>query len=774
MPISTDNITNKVDYKTGDSPLPMLMESLTNELIVEIGCGSNHSLAINDKGEVFSWGEGIYGQLGHGVLDNEFYPRKVENLQNLRFKQVAGGATHTIAVTHDDYVFGWGSNEKNQLNLKQTKLSSTPILVPLYELIGNYTIDEIKNLNLDESNFNPRNLNVNFSNFKPILTSDLDQITIDSNQGIEAQNDLSFIPDDLMKIKLIDCGTWFTVCTSQIFPSTIYIFGNSFKRVIKITFFDQNKLEIKQISASNYQICVLTSDNSVYKLNVNNLVGTKSGTETEKLSHIPETMEIEKIGCGYNYLLILTKDKQAIYNANFGKNHFTFLNAEIRTNINDFATGPSHLFLISSLNDLYLGNFLYEKIFNYANTKQEDDNLNPDIYIQGQGDFVFPCHSIFLEQFINFSKLEKQYNILKINLTSENILILLELIYTSNLKILSTEESKKVIENPEILRNLNLSLLEISTFLNSDENKFLDNLILQELIKLINFYSKKIKEVLNHQIVTKDFELITKKLSESCNFILNSIMKVKVNDNIKSLRRNTSNDLNDIRGQREGFEDNEEDEDNVINFNNRLRGRERGADYFQRWGNKRTKVNLLSKSEENYDQNKVNIDAYLKVQSEMIDYRYQFYLKIFQTKEKLNQLKIENIRKNIKENLCLRIKNFDSIDNKSQEAQDIICINKLMLSFKSLFFNNLIKLNKIKYQNPQNIFDLNKLELSFNNDCVEKAFKFLNCESFQINIIDIFELLDISSYFMIDNLSSLLEIELEGLISKFIKYLKLK
>ena len=157
-------------------------------------------MAINDKGQVFTWGEGIYGQLGHDNLNNEFYPRKVESLIGFKFKSVCGGATHSIAVTTNDNVFGWGSNEKNQLNLTTVKLLPIPLILPIFDNFGSYTIDEIRNLNLDKL-FTTGSMTGNIMS-KPI-TSDF--IT---NQMEINTKDLSYNFEDLIKVKLLECGTW--------------------------------------------------------------------------------------------------------------------------------------------------------------------------------------------------------------------------------------------------------------------------------------------------------------------------------------------------------------------------------------------------------------------------------------------------------------------------------------------------------------------------------------------------------------------------------------
>lgn len=52
---------------------PTLIASLSGKNIVAISCGSSHSAAISAEGELFTWGRGNYGRLGHG----EFIQRAI-------------------------------------------------------------------------------------------------------------------------------------------------------------------------------------------------------------------------------------------------------------------------------------------------------------------------------------------------------------------------------------------------------------------------------------------------------------------------------------------------------------------------------------------------------------------------------------------------------------------------------------------------------------------------------------------------------------------------
>uniref|UniRef100_A0A8C5IA00 RCCD1 protein n=1 Tax=Junco hyemalis TaxID=40217 RepID=A0A8C5IA00_JUNHY len=70
--------------------------------------GTEHALALGAAGEVFSWGGGRHGQLGHGQLEAELQPRLVEALAGVPMQAVAAGGWHSASVSGEGQAgLGW-------------------------------------------------------------------------------------------------------------------------------------------------------------------------------------------------------------------------------------------------------------------------------------------------------------------------------------------------------------------------------------------------------------------------------------------------------------------------------------------------------------------------------------------------------------------------------------------------------------------------------------------------------------------------------------------
>ena len=59
---------------------PRLIEALRSKRVRDIACGSSHSAAIISNGDLFTWGLGDYGRLGHGDNATQLRPKQVQLL----------------------------------------------------------------------------------------------------------------------------------------------------------------------------------------------------------------------------------------------------------------------------------------------------------------------------------------------------------------------------------------------------------------------------------------------------------------------------------------------------------------------------------------------------------------------------------------------------------------------------------------------------------------------------------------------------------------------
>merc|ERR1711871_1003266 len=76
-----------------------MIEALRGKRIHQIACGGFHTAAIAETGELYTWGGGEHGQLGHGDKVNQQMPCLVEELcQKHLLVQISCGWSHTVAL----------------------------------------------------------------------------------------------------------------------------------------------------------------------------------------------------------------------------------------------------------------------------------------------------------------------------------------------------------------------------------------------------------------------------------------------------------------------------------------------------------------------------------------------------------------------------------------------------------------------------------------------------------------------------------------------------
>ncbi|XP_022827451.1 probable E3 ubiquitin-protein ligase HERC2 [Spodoptera litura] len=103
---------NRVSYDR-----PKLISALSGLEVVAIACGGAHSACLTARGRIYTWGKGRYGRLGHGDSEDQLVPKMVEALSSYRVIDVACGSgdAQTLCITDDDNVWSWGDGDYGKL-----------------------------------------------------------------------------------------------------------------------------------------------------------------------------------------------------------------------------------------------------------------------------------------------------------------------------------------------------------------------------------------------------------------------------------------------------------------------------------------------------------------------------------------------------------------------------------------------------------------------------------------------------------------------------------
>jgi alpha-tubulin suppressor-like RCC1 family protein len=116
---------------TTNSSTPVAVSLPSGTTVTAIAGGSSHSLALTSGGQVLAWGDNTYGQLGNGTTTNSSIPVAVSLPSGTTVTGIAGGSNHSLALTSSGQVLAWGSNVQGQLGNGTTTNSSTPVAVSL-------------------------------------------------------------------------------------------------------------------------------------------------------------------------------------------------------------------------------------------------------------------------------------------------------------------------------------------------------------------------------------------------------------------------------------------------------------------------------------------------------------------------------------------------------------------------------------------------------------------------------------------------------------------
>lgn len=79
---------------------------------MQCGADSTYALVTNDEGvqQIYSWGWGWEGRLGHEDRGDMPVPRLVHGLLGMHVHKLACGDAHVLAIVNDAELYGFGRN----------------------------------------------------------------------------------------------------------------------------------------------------------------------------------------------------------------------------------------------------------------------------------------------------------------------------------------------------------------------------------------------------------------------------------------------------------------------------------------------------------------------------------------------------------------------------------------------------------------------------------------------------------------------------------------
>jgi alpha-tubulin suppressor-like RCC1 family protein len=118
-----DNTSGQLGRSTGTTagPAPIVEAGPW----IAVAAGGSHSLGIKQDLSLWAWGSNAYGQLGNNTATDSAVPVQVGG--TTRFNKVSAGLNHSVAIDTNGNLWVWGRNDSGQLG---TGATSVPVLVP--------------------------------------------------------------------------------------------------------------------------------------------------------------------------------------------------------------------------------------------------------------------------------------------------------------------------------------------------------------------------------------------------------------------------------------------------------------------------------------------------------------------------------------------------------------------------------------------------------------------------------------------------------------------
>lgn len=100
-----------------------------NQAFIAISAGASHTVALTPRGKAYGWGSNTAGQLGNGTSSATPNPTPVEVAGGHTFELISAGAQHTVALDEQGNAYGWGNGANGRLGHGNNDSSNIPVAV---------------------------------------------------------------------------------------------------------------------------------------------------------------------------------------------------------------------------------------------------------------------------------------------------------------------------------------------------------------------------------------------------------------------------------------------------------------------------------------------------------------------------------------------------------------------------------------------------------------------------------------------------------------------
>ena len=322
----------------GNIFFPKNISELNDKNIIEISCGNEHTLALSNKGEVYSWGSISDGVLGReipnikenctGIAEPGIVNYFIKN--NIKIRHISSGSIHNLCLDDKSNLYSFGCSKGGQLGLDEEELST------IYKHNNNNLKNNKNNLKKEKEN--------NFSINEPKLIKALKDIEIIKISSGEAHNAALSLDKK--------CYVWGFGSNGQLglgfcedyFPSGEGMQKSRIFTPTVVKEFDKKNNKISNVFCGKTFTIFLNENDELYSTGINDL--NQCGIDNNK-TFINEylcydivtpikiemfiRMKIINVSCGESHVLAITEDNGIKTLFSWGSNRFGQLGQGIQT-----------------------------------------------------------------------------------------------------------------------------------------------------------------------------------------------------------------------------------------------------------------------------------------------------------------------------------------------------------------------------------------------------------------------------------------------------------